>query len=137
MGSRPSPTPSQFYSKGDQGLAKTGRRICWSPASESDRTASCCRSCATGTAFYYVRNVLSGHPGSITTVHADSASLAFEQLTLLVKESEGGRELDRDDIRNLLRLSIDVIVQCKRVDGRFWVTEIYFNSRSGSPAVAA
>jgi type IV secretion system protein VirB11 len=77
------------------------------------------------------------HPGSITTVHADSASLAFEQLTLLVKESEGGRELDRDDIRNLLRLSIDVIVQCKRVDGRFWVTEIYFNSRSGSPAVAA
>ncbi|KAB2654879.1 P-type DNA transfer ATPase VirB11 [Brucella tritici] len=126
-----------FYSKGDQGLAKTGPK---------DLLESCLRmrpdrillqELRDGTAFYYVRNVMSGHPGSITTVHADSASLAFEQLTLLVKESEGGRDLDRDDIHNLLRLSIDVIVQCKRVDGRFRVTEIYFNSRSGSPAVAA
>lgn len=74
--------------------------------------------------------------GSINTVHADSASLAFEQFTLLAKESEGGRDLDRDDIGNLLPLSIDVIVQCKRVDGRFRVTEIYFDSRPGSPAVA-
>ncbi|MBB6469111.1 type IV secretory pathway ATPase VirB11/archaellum biosynthesis ATPase [Aminobacter lissarensis] len=73
-----------------------------------------------------IRNINSAHPGSITTVHADSPSLAFEQLTLLVKESEGGRNLDRDDIRNLLKISIDVIVQCKRVGGRFLVIEIYF-----------
>src|SRR3546814_16945763 len=26
-----------------------------------------------GTAFFYLRNVNSGHPGSITTIHADSA----------------------------------------------------------------
>ena len=38
-------------------------------------------------------DVNTGHPGSITTIHADSAVLAFEQLTLLVKESEGGRDL--------------------------------------------
>lgn len=49
-----------------------------------------------GTAFYYIRNINSGHPGSITTVHADSPDLAFEQLTLLVKESEGGQDLARD-----------------------------------------
>jgi type IV secretion system protein VirB11 len=79
-----------------------------------------------GAAFYYIRNVNSGHPGSITTVHADSAQLAFEQLTLLVKESEGGRDLARDDIRALLGAAIDVIIQCKRSDGRFLVTEIYF-----------
>jgi len=125
-----------FYSKGDQGLAKTGPK---------DLLESCLRmrpdrillqELRDGTAFYYVRNVMSGHPGSITTVHADSASLAFEQLTLLVKESEGGRDLDRDDIRNLLHLSIDVIVQCKRVDGRFRVTEIYFDPRLAAPAAA-
>lgn len=79
-------------------------------------------------AFYYVRNVNSGHPGSITTVHADSAQLAFEQLTLLVKESEGGRNLDREDIDRLLRVSIDVIVQCKRMGGRFRATEVYFRA---------
>ncbi|WP_457812531.1 P-type DNA transfer ATPase VirB11 [Sinorhizobium meliloti] len=115
-----------FYSKGGQGLAKLGAK---------DLLESCLRmrpdrvllqELRDGTAFYYIRNINSGHPGSITTVHADSPSLAFEQLTLLVKESEGGQDLDRDDIRNLLKSSIDVIVQCKRVGGRFRVTEVYY-----------
>jgi type IV secretion system protein VirB11 len=84
-----------------------------------------------GTAFYYIRNVNSGHPGSITTVHADSARLAIEQLTLLVKESDGGRELERNDIREMLKIAIDVIVQCKRIDGRFRVTEIHYRAAAG------
>lgn len=80
-----------------------------------------------GTAFFYLRNVNSGHPGSITTVHASSAPMALEQLTLLVKESEGGRDLERGDIRAMLRLLVDVVVQCKKEDGRFAVTEIWFD----------
>ncbi|NLS16699.1 P-type DNA transfer ATPase VirB11 [Rhizobium sp. P40RR-XXII] len=115
-----------FYSKGEQGLSKI---------SAKDLLESCLRmrpdrillqELRDGSAFYYIRNVNSGHPGSITTVHADSAALAFEQLTLLVKESEGGRDLERGDIRNLLKVAIDIIVQCKRIDGRFRVSEIYF-----------
>ena len=73
----------------------------------------------------YLRNVNSGHPGSITTVHADSAALAFEQLTLLVRESEGGRDLPREDIRALLHLLVDVVVQMKKTGGRFRVTEVW------------
>ena len=76
-------------------------------------------------AFFFLRTVNSGHPGSITTVHADSAALAFEQLTLLVRESEGGRDLPREDIRNLLHLMVDVVVQMKKVDGRFRMTEVW------------
>nr|WP_082562754.1 MULTISPECIES: P-type DNA transfer ATPase VirB11 [unclassified Rhizobium] len=100
-----------FYSKGGQGLANIGAK---------DLLESCLRmrpdrillqELRDGAAFYYIRNVSSGHPGSVTTVHADSARLAFEQLTLLVKESEGGRDLDRLDIRELLTIAIDVIVQ--------------------------
>ncbi|CAN7623814.1 P-type DNA transfer ATPase VirB11 [Pararhizobium sp. LjRoot238] len=115
-----------FYSKGGQGMAKVGAK---------DLLESCLRmrpdrillqELRDGTAFYYIRNVNSGHPGSITTVHADSARLAFEQLTLLVKESEGGRDLERHDIRELLTIAIDVIVQCKRVGGRFRVSEVYY-----------
>lgn len=85
-----------------------------------------------GSAFYYIRNINSGHPGSITTVHADSARLAFEQLTLLVKESDGGRDLERDDIRSLLKIAIDIIVQCKRINGQFRVSEIYFEPTAQS-----
>lgn len=81
-----------------------------------------------GTAFFYLRNANSGHPGSITTVHADSAMLAFEQLTLLVKESEGGAQIDRDDIRALLVMLVDIVVQIKKLpDGKRRITEVYFD----------
>ncbi|MBB2701612.1 UNVERIFIED_ORG: type IV secretion system protein VirB11 [Rhizobium esperanzae] len=115
-----------FYSKGGQGLAKVGAK---------DLLESCLRmrpdrillqELRDGTAFYYIRNINSGHPGSITTVHADSTRLAFEQLTLLVKESEGGGDLERHDIREMLTIAVDIIVQCKRIDGRFRVSEIYY-----------
>ncbi|OWY60666.1 hypothetical protein B7486_67975, partial [cyanobacterium TDX16] len=49
----------------------------------------------------------------------------FEQLTLLVRESEGGRDLPREDIRALLHLLVDVVIQMKKVDGRFRVTEVW------------
>ena len=79
-----------------------------------------------GTAFFYIRNINSGHPGSITTVHADTCDLAFEQMTLLVKQSEAGSDLERSDIRSMLEAAIDVVVQCERVGGRFRVSEVYF-----------
>jgi len=44
-------------------------------------------------------------------VHAASAELAFEQLVLLVKQNEGGRDLARADIKSLLYLLIDVVIQ--------------------------
>jgi type IV secretion system protein VirB11 len=70
--------------------------------------------------------VNSGHPGSITSVHASSATLAFEQLTLLVKESPAGRELARSDIRALLHELVDVVVQCGVENQRRFVREIYW-----------
>ncbi|MES4992435.1 P-type DNA transfer ATPase VirB11 [Phyllobacterium sp. 22229] len=115
-----------FYSKGGQGLAKLGAKELLESCLRMRPDRVLLQELRDGTAFYYIRNINSGHPGSITTVHADSPNLAFEQLTLLVKESEGGQDLDRDDIRNLLNISIDVIVQCKRIAGRFRVTEIYY-----------
>lgn len=78
-------------------------------------------------AYDFLRNVNSGHPGSITSVHASSATLAFEQLTLLVKESPAGREMGREDIRALLRQTVDVVVQCGRDSaGRRGVEEVWY-----------
>ena len=68
-------------------------------------------------AFDYLRNVNSGHPGSITSVHAASAALAFEQLVLLIKQSRAGAELARADIKSLLYQLVDVVIQFGR-DGR-------------------
>ena len=115
-----------YYSKGRQGRTTIGPKDLLESALRMRPDRILLQELRDGTAFYYLRNVNSGHPGSITTVHADSCTLAFEQLTLLVKESEGGRDLARDDIRALLHQLVDVVVQCKRIGGAFRVTEIDF-----------
>lgn len=119
-----------LYSKDGQGQAQVGAKQLLEASLRMRPDRILLQELRDGTAFFYLRNVNSGHPGSITTVHADSAALAFEQLSLLVKESEGGRDLERRDILDLLHLLVDVVIQCKKVDGRFRVTEIHFEPNS-------
>lgn len=116
-----------LYAKDGQGKAKTGAKELLESALRMRPDRILLQELRDGTAFFYMRNVNSGHPGSITTVHADSAELAFEQLTLLVKESPGGAHLAREDIRGLLYMLVDVVVQMKKVEGRFRITEVYFD----------
>lgn len=78
-------------------------------------------------AFDYLRSVNSGHPGSITSVHAASAELAFEQLVLLVKQNQGGRDLARADIKSLLYLLIDVVIQFGVESHERFVKEIWYD----------
>jgi type IV secretion system protein VirB11 len=89
-------------------------------------------------AFDYLRSVNCGHPGSITSVHATSAALAFEQLTLLVKQSDAGRDLPRTDILQLLHLLIDVVIQCEvqhheRRLREIWYEPVHARMRDGEP----
>jgi type IV secretion system protein VirB11 len=76
-------------------------------------------------AFYYLRNINSGHPGSITSIHAASAELAFEQLILLVKESPAAKDLSRSDILQLLHRVIDVVVQFQVTGSHRSIREIW------------
>lgn len=64
----------------------------------------------------FLRAINSGHPGSMTTIHADSSEGAVEQLVLLALES--GTQLTRSDIRNYVTETIDVFVQLGRVAGK-------------------
>ena len=116
-----------LYAKGGQGTADVTAKHLLESALRMRPDRILLQELRDGTAFFYLRNVNSGHPGSITTIHADSAELAFEQLTLLVKESEGGADLARDDIRSLLKMLVDIVVQTRKVDGEFRVTEIYYD----------
>lgn len=72
-------------------------------------------------AYFYLRNVNSGHPGSITTVHANSGAGAVEQLMLMIRQSPAGSGLSRADINGLVTSLVDVIIQMERRQ----VTEIY------------
>lgn len=73
-------------------------------------------------AFTFLRAVNTGHPGSMTTVHADSPERAIEQIALLVLQ--GGTQLRRDDVVHYIRATVDVFVQLSRVAGRRSVSAI-------------
>jgi len=73
-------------------------------------------------AFTFLRAVNTGHPGSITTIHADSPHRAIEQLVLLVLQ--GGSPLMREDVRHYILQSVDVFVQLERRDGKRRVQQI-------------
>jgi type IV secretion system protein VirB11 len=73
-------------------------------------------------AYTFLRAVNTGHPGSMTTVHADNAERAIEQLTLLVLQT--GTRLGREDVHHYVRQTIDVFVQLARVGGRRHVAAI-------------
>jgi type IV secretion system protein VirB11 len=114
-----------LYAKDGQGLAQVGPKALLESALRMRPDRILLQELRDAAAFFYLRNVNTGHPGSITTIHANSAALAFEQLILLVKESEAGRELPRADIRELLRGLVDVVVQVERREGRYRLAEVW------------
>ena len=63
----------------------------------------------------FLRAVNTGHPGSISTIHADSPERAIDQLALLVMET--GTRMGWDDVTRYVQRSLDIIVQLHRVDG--------------------
>jgi type IV secretion system protein VirB11 len=73
-------------------------------------------------AFTFLRAVNTGHPGSMTTVHADSPERAIEQIALLVLQA--GTQLSRENVVHYVRSSIDVFVQLTRRGGRRSIAEI-------------
>jgi type IV secretion system protein VirB11 len=72
----------------------------------------------------FLRAVNTGHPGSITTLHADSPAGAIEQLSLMVLQA--GLNLGRAEIAAYVRSVVDVFVQLSRHDGRRAVSQIVF-----------
>ena len=75
-------------------------------------------------AFAFLRAVNSGHPGSITTVHADSPEGAIDQIALLAMTA--GLNLGWEQIKTYIRRVIDVIVQLDNSNGRRRVSDIKF-----------
>jgi type IV secretion system protein VirB11 len=73
-------------------------------------------------AFTFLRAVNTGHPGSITTLHADTPNGALEQLALMALQT--GTAMTHADIMAYVRSVVDVVVQLERSDGRRQVREI-------------
>ncbi|MDQ3078180.1 MAG: Flp pilus assembly complex ATPase component TadA, partial [Pseudomonadota bacterium] len=81
-------------------------------------------------AMSWLRAVGTGHPGSITTVHASSPRGAVDQMALMAMMA--GTELRRSELVEFIDGIVDVFVQLGRADGARIVTEVTFGRARGA-----
>ena len=74
-------------------------------------------------AFAFLRAINTGHPGSISTLHADSPLMAFEQLKLMVMQA--GLGMPSEQILQYVLNVVDLVIQVKRGnDGHRYVSDL-------------
>jgi type IV secretion system protein VirB11 len=77
-------------------------------------------------AWTYINEVVSGHPGSITTIHGQGASQAFKKLFSLVKGSTKGGQWDDSTLTDLLAGAVDVILPFENRGTTYEIGEVWF-----------
>ncbi len=111
-------------SKGDQGLASITPKELLEACLRLNPDRILLSELRGEEAFFFLRAINSGHPGSITTLHADTVKGAFDQIVMMI--NQGGMNLSEDNIRRYLNKVIDVVVQFKKVGSKRVMTELYF-----------
>lgn len=74
----------------------------------------------------FLRAINTGHPGSFTTVHANTPEGALDQIALMVMQS--GLALSRDETLEYAKSLIDIVVQLGRVAGERRIIDIRVHS---------
>ena len=77
-------------------------------------------------AFAFLRAINTGHPGSMSTVHADTPLGAYEQLAMMVMQSGLSAAYPKADLISYIQSVIPIVVQLRREGGRRGVSEIFF-----------
>lgn len=76
-------------------------------------------------AFSFLRAINTGHPGSISTLHADAPAMALEQLKLMVMQA--GLGIPPEEVKKYILAVVDIVVQLKRGSGgRRYISEVYY-----------
>lgn len=77
-------------------------------------------------AFSFLRAINTGHPGSISTLHADTPAMAIEQLKLMVMQASLG--MPPEEVKKYILAVVDVVIQLKRGSGgKRYVSEVYYS----------
>jgi type IV secretion system protein VirB11 len=76
----------------------------------------------------YLRAANSGHPGSLSTVHADTPEGALTQLVFMMQQA--GSTSNEQQIRDYIKSIINIVIQLKRCSSQdrfMYVSDIYFD----------
>ena len=76
-------------------------------------------------AYTFLRAINTGHPGSVTTVHADNPHAAIQQVALMVQQ--GDIKMTHDQILSYIHSIVDVIIQLSRVNGKRIVSHVWYS----------
>ena len=74
-------------------------------------------------AFNFLEAINTGHPGSISTIYADSPKLALERMAMMVLRA--GLNQTRADVVEYATRTIDLVIQVGRYGGRRGVLQVY------------
>lgn len=77
-------------------------------------------------AFSFLRAINTGHPGSMSTVHADTPQGAYEQIAMMVMQSGLSGGYAKQDLLSYIRMVIPIVIQLRRNGGKRVVSEIFF-----------
>ncbi|PWE53685.1 P-type DNA transfer ATPase VirB11 [Metarhizobium album] len=77
-------------------------------------------------AFAFLRAINTGHPGSMSTVHADTPMGAYEQLAMMMMQAGMSSGYSKQDLMSYIRMVIPIVIQLRRDGGRRGVSEIYY-----------
>lgn len=76
----------------------------------------------------YLAALNTGHPGSVTTTHANSAHDTFDRLAILIKQSRAGGQIDLATIQAYLRQTVDIVL----FYDKYQLKQIWFDPKSRS-----
>lgn len=82
-------------------------------------------------AFTFLRAINTGHPGSMSTVHADTPQGAYEQLAMMVMQAGLSGGFSKADLMSYIRTVIPIVVQVRKDGGKRGVSEIIFTKDQG------
>lgn len=116
-----------YYSKDGQGLSKATPKQLFESCLRMKPDRILPTEIRSDEAYYFLRSVSSGHPGVITSLHANSPRQALETLTQMLKASPEGSGFSRADLKEMVTMTVDVVLQFSRVDGRRRITGIYYD----------
>ncbi len=117
-------------SKGGQGRAKTTIQDCLEAALRLRPDRIFMGEIRGAEAYSFLQAVNTGHPGSMSTLHADNPHGAYERLAMATMQA--GLGLSKGELVEFVRFVVPVIVQisCDPVTMKRGVREIYFNKWS-------
>ena len=89
--------------------------------------------------FDFISLGLSGHDGSMTSMHAASPAAAFRRMAMLCMQAQEGRALPYGEVQELLHMVVDVVLQLVRPAERRGrrIDEIYYDPRARLEAARA